>query len=260
MSRVLRTMVTTILPVPSTVHLQCLSNAHPSRTFQPNLFSAARPHFFIGHSQTSTAAPVSTDLLLCEAFAGFAALILLISACFNASDIRTETHLRYPILSKSYPNLSNYHLTLKLSLRYLDHQPHPSLDLLDLPLHSHQSYLDIHNTLELASTVKEKATIAKQSGIQGPPILWHVASLDYSKSFLYGWMHFFLENVVSTLINLWSECFKDLNSGFENYEILGDAWIQIGAETTAAIKDIPAAFVQVLENLAVDHYTFTAEA
>ena len=46
----------------------------------------------------------------------------------------------------------------------LDHQPRPSLDPHNLPLRSHQSYLEMHHELKV-STVKEKAIIAKQSGI-----------------------------------------------------------------------------------------------
>jgi hypothetical protein len=73
-------------------------------------------------------------------------------------------------------------------------------------------------------------------------------------------MHLFLENIVPTLINLWSGRFKGLDSGFENYEISGDIWEQIGAETTAAVANVPAAFVRVLGNIAMDRSTFTAEA
>ncbi|KAG2121440.1 hypothetical protein DEU56DRAFT_713257, partial [Suillus clintonianus] len=147
-----------------------------------------------------------------------------------------------------------------LSTPDLDHQPRPSLDPHHLPLRSHQSYLDAHDKLWSATTRTEKAVIAKQTGIRGPPALRRVESLDYSKSFPYEWMHLFLENVVPTLVNLWTGRFKGLDSGFENYEISDDVWEEIGAETAGAVKDIPAAFVRALGNIAHDRSNFTAEA
>ncbi|KAG1743594.1 uncharacterized protein EDB91DRAFT_1236645 [Suillus paluster] len=127
-------------------------------------------------------------------------------------------------------------------------KPRPSLDPRHLPLHSHQSYLKTHNKLQSATTRTEKAAIAKQTGIRGPPALRRVESLDYSKSFPYEWMHLFLENIVPTLVNLWTGRFKGLDSD--------DIWEEIGAETVGAIKDIPAAFVRALGNIAHDPWGF----
>jgi hypothetical protein len=142
----------------------------------------------------------------------------------------------------------------------LDHQPRPSLDPHHLPLRSHQNYLDTYEILKSVTTRTATAAIAKQTGIRGPPALQRVGSLDYSKSFPYEWMHLFLENVVPTLVNLWTGRFKGLDSGVENYEIPDDVWEEIGAETADAVKDIPAAFVRALGNIAHDRSNFTAEA
>ncbi|KAG2039923.1 hypothetical protein BDR03DRAFT_1035314 [Suillus americanus] len=72
-------------------------------------------------------------------------------------------------------------------------------------------------------------------------------------------MHLFLENIIPQLVDLWTGCYKMLDVGSEDYELAPHVWEEIGTETAAAVKQIPAAFVRVLGNIAVDKSTFTAE-
>ncbi|KAF9219821.1 hypothetical protein BS17DRAFT_854111 [Gyrodon lividus] len=73
-------------------------------------------------------------------------------------------------------------------------------------------------------------------------------------------MHLFLENIVPTLVNLWTGQIKGLDTGTENYELVPHIWAEIGEETACAVANIPSAFVRVLGNIAEDRSTFTAEA
>jgi len=73
-------------------------------------------------------------------------------------------------------------------------------------------------------------------------------------------MHLFLENIVPTLVNLWTGRFKGLDEGTEEYELAPHIWEEIGEETAATVKDIPAAFVRALGNIASERSSFTAEA
>jgi len=73
-------------------------------------------------------------------------------------------------------------------------------------------------------------------------------------------MHQFLENIVKTLLSLWMGDFKDFNSDGEAYVIPDHIWQQIGDETAAAVKNIPAAFCRVLGNIHNDRSSFTAES
>jgi len=69
-----------------------------------------------------------------------------------------------------------------------------------------------------------------------------------------------LENVIPTLVNLWTGQFKGLDTGIEDYEIVPHIWAEVGEETAHAVKDIPSAFVWALGNITKDHSTFTAKA
>ncbi|KAG1747878.1 uncharacterized protein EDB91DRAFT_1048339 [Suillus paluster] len=51
-----------------------------------------------------------------------------------------------------------------------------------------------------------------------------------------------------------------MDTGKEDYQIADHIWAEIGEETTAAIANIPAAFVRVLGNITDDHSNFTAES
>jgi hypothetical protein len=73
-------------------------------------------------------------------------------------------------------------------------------------------------------------------------------------------MHLFCENTGPNLVKLWTGKFKGLDSGTEEYELDPKIWGQIGRETAAAVKDIPASFVRVLGNIAEDRSMFTAES
>lgn len=56
-------------------------------------------------------------------------------------------------------------------------------------------------------------------------------------------MHVFLENIVPMLVKHWTGKFKGMDAGKEDYEIADHIWTEIGAETAAAITNIPATFV-----------------
>jgi hypothetical protein len=73
-------------------------------------------------------------------------------------------------------------------------------------------------------------------------------------------MHLFLENLVPNLVTLWTGRYKGLDTGCEDYEIAAEVWEEIGRETAAAVKDIPAAFVRVLGNIATERSNFTVES
>jgi hypothetical protein len=142
----------------------------------------------------------------------------------------------------------------------LPHQTRPSIDPRQLPLRTHGDFLTTISDLESATTKKGRENIAKQSGIRGPPALRRVASIDYARSVPWEWMHLFLENIVPTLVNLWTGQFKGLDTGTEDYELVPHIWAEIGEETACAVGNIPSAFVRVLGNIAEDRSMFTAEA
>jgi hypothetical protein len=127
-------------------------------------------------------------------------------------------------------------------------------------MHTHCKILQTANFIADAPTKHQKQYPAKESGIKGFPSLQQVGSLDYARSLPWDWIHIFLENVIPTLVSHWSDSFKNLNSGVEDYIIPCTTWEEISEETAHAIKDIPSSFVCVIRNIAKDHSNFTTES
>ncbi|KAG2046473.1 hypothetical protein BDR06DRAFT_922829 [Suillus hirtellus] len=143
------------------------------------------------------------------------------------------------------------------------HQPRqtrPSLDPLSLPLRTNARFIRVLEDLDLCVTKHQRDLLSKEHGIRGEPSLVRVSSLDYATCAPWEWMHLFLENIAPMLVDLWTGRFKGLDEGTEEYELAPHIWEEIGQETAAAVRDIPAAFVRALGNIASERSSFTAEA
>ena len=129
-------------------------------------------------------------------------------------------------------------------------QVHNSLDAEDLPLRSHEIIISALQEMDDAPTRRAHDEISRLHGLRCEPTLTRVNSLDYSLCAPWEWMHLFLENIVPTLIKLWTGQFKGIDEGKEQYEIAPHIREQIGAETAASTATLPAAFVRKLPNIA----------
>ncbi|KAG2338582.1 hypothetical protein BDR05DRAFT_1004029 [Suillus weaverae] len=147
-----------------------------------------------------------------------------------------------------------------LTTPHHERQTCPSMDPRNLPLHTHEDFIGILEQLDSCVTKRQRHLLSKEHGIKGEPSLCRVNSIDFANGMPWEWMHLFLENIIPTLVDLWTGCFKNLDTGTEDYELAPHIWEAIGAETADAVKDIPSAFVHVLCNIASDRSTFTAEA
>jgi hypothetical protein len=159
-------------------------------------------------------------------------------------------------------NKTNYYVPLTPPTR--PNTLNPRWDPLQLPLRSHAHFEEVLQEIDKADTAMEKERIGKQNGLRAGHLdlsdRWRVASIDFSKSFPWEWMHIFPENIVPMLVNHWTRKFKGMDAGKEDYEIADHIWTEIGEETAAAIANIPATFVRVLSNIADDRSNFTAES
>ncbi|KIK31997.1 hypothetical protein CY34DRAFT_29486, partial [Suillus luteus UH-Slu-Lm8-n1] len=142
----------------------------------------------------------------------------------------------------------------------LERQTRPSMDPRNLPLRTHEDFIGILEQLDSCVTKRQRQLLSKEHGIKGEPSLCRVNSIDFANGAPWEWMHLFLENIIPTLVDLWTGRFKNLDTGTEDYEIAPHIWEAIGAETADAVKDIPSAFVRALCNIASERSTFTAEA
>ena len=87
--------------------------------------------------------------------------------------------------------------------------PRRSWSLLDLPLRTHNDFIDIADRLERFLPAMKK-NLAFDEGIKGLPALRRVGSLDFARSFPWNIMHLFFESIVKNLVNLWRGNFKGL--------------------------------------------------
>jgi hypothetical protein len=128
------------------------------------------------------------------------------------------------------------------------------------PLRKHSDWQQIFQKIQHAVTKSKKEEIAVASGIKGMPVIGRVGSIDFARGVPWDFMHLLFENIVKNLVNLWMGKFKGLDDGIGDYIIPKHIWKQIGEETVATVKNLPAAFVRSLGNLAEDQTTYTAES
>lgn len=132
-------------------------------------------------------------------------------------------------------------------------------DPCDLPNRQHKDWTTITANIQQTIKKKDQKALAFHYGIKGMPGLTLVNSLNYARGMPWDFMHLLFENVVKNLVHLWTGRFKGLDDGVYDYIIPEHIWEEIGAETVAAVRNIPAAFVRALGNIAKDQSNFTAE-
>lgn len=84
--------------------------------------------------------------------------------------------------------------------------------------------------------------IAKETGIKGTPILSTLDSVIFPQSFPLDFIHIAWENVIKTLISLWTSDYKGIGEGEESYRIDSATWKAIGAAGASSISTIPSAY------------------
>ncbi|KAF7328598.1 hypothetical protein MSAN_02480700 [Mycena sanguinolenta] len=135
----------------------------------------------------------------------------------------------------------------------LDRSTHPDVinkpasvvrvyDPKNLPLRTHTEFRDQALEVDGARTNKRSEELAREYGIKGLPIFFHVKSLQFPRSFPYDFMHLIWENL-----------------GSEDYTIDKAIWEAIGKDTAAASSTIPSAFGARVPNLAKGGSQVSAE-
>ena len=131
----------------------------------------------------------------------------------------------------------------------------------DLPLRTHEQFLEQAHNVQFAPTSAEEQRRAKACGIKGIPLLSHLPSLFFPSSFPYDFMHLIWENLLPNLVLLWTGKFKGLDEGHELYELGPGVWEAIGEATKASGSTIPAAYATARpQNVAEDGTACTADS
>jgi hypothetical protein len=129
---------------------------------------------------------------------------------------------------------------------------------LDLPMRTHQQFMEQARHVEAAPTKAEKDRRAKDCGIKGVPLLSRLSSISFPDSFPFDFMHLIWENLVKNLFQFWTGTFKNLDH--EAYQIPDDHWKHVGDESAASGRTIPLAFGPPPPNVATDKQSWTADS
>ncbi|KAF7334087.1 hypothetical protein MVEN_02314400 [Mycena venus] len=133
-------------------------------------------------------------------------------------------------------------------------------DPLDLPLRTHDDFINEAIYVSTADSDAEAKRRSRATGINGLPVLANLSSLSFPDSFGHDLMHLIPENVVKNLITLWTDDFKGIEDGNEDYKLQPGAVEAIGAACVAAGDTTPAAFGARVPNIATQLHYFTAES
>jgi len=135
-----------------------------------------------------------------------------------------------------------YHANHPTVLALVDNVEISLYNAADLPLRTHEQFLDQARHVQLAPTGAEEQCHAKACGIKGIPVLSHLPSLSFPSSFPFNFMHLIWENLLPNLVLLWTGKFKGLDEGGESYHLGPGVWEAIGEATKDLGSTIPAAY------------------
>jgi len=124
----------------------------------------------------------------------------------------------------------------------------PIVDLAGLG-RSHRELMAQADLVDTASTKAEAEMLSKEFGIKGRSILSEIDSLSFPQSFPFDFMHVAWENVMNTLITLWSGDYKGLDEGGHKYRINKAVWKEVGARGAASSATIPSTFGPQIPNI-----------
>ena len=136
---------------------------------------------------------------------------------------------------------------------------HSIYNPLNLPLCTHESFLEDAHRVQSALTDSASDDLAKLCGIKGVPALTVLSSLSFLKSFPYDFMHLIYENLLKNLMLLWSGNYKDLGCGNESYTFQQTIWEAIGVASAQSGLHIPSAFGPCHPDVATDKVSWTAD-
>ncbi|QRV80885.1 Transposase family tnp2 [Ceratobasidium sp. AG-Ba] len=162
------------------------------------------------------------------------------------------------ILGIKHPDSTRYYACLS---RPFAEDPTP-YDPLNLPHRTHAEYVRQAVHVETSATATRHEERAKQFGINGLSALADIPSLEFPGSFPHDFMHAMFENVLVTLVNLWTGkgAYSGFGSGNEEYRLSPKVWDAIGAACATSGDTIPSAFGCRVPNLADNKRRVTAEA
>lgn len=136
----------------------------------------------------------------------------------------------------------------------------PTYDPANLPLRTDSEFRAQANEVDTAENDTSAERLSREYGIKGLPVLAALSSISFPDSFPYDFMHLIWENVVKNLMLLWTNAYKGLDAGIEDYHLHPTVWDAIGAASTQCGGTIPSVFGPRTPNVASDKVSWTADS
>lgn len=142
------------------------------------------------------------------------------------------------------------------------HEGPRTYDPYNLPMRTHQEFLRDAIHVEEAQSRNASDTRGRDTGINGLSTLAQLSSLTFPGSFPHDFMHLMFENVIKTLLDLWtrSRDYEKFGSGVEGYLIDGTVWAAIGAACSKSGDTIPSSFGGRVPNIQKKRSELTSES
>ncbi|QRV85537.1 Transposase family Tnp2 protein [Ceratobasidium sp. AG-Ba] len=142
-----------------------------------------------------------------------------------------------------------------------DNEGPRSYDPYNLPRRTHAEFLRDALHVEKAKTNAAENRRSRRTGINGLSALVRVSSLDFPGSFPHDFMHVMFENVLPTLIKIWTRTHKFSTFGTtdEGWYLKPSVWSAIGKACEKSGNTIPSRFGCRVPNLAGKKTHVTSE-
>ncbi|KAI5821735.1 hypothetical protein K523DRAFT_219293, partial [Schizophyllum commune Tattone D] len=127
----------------------------------------------------------------------------------------------------------------------------------DLPLRSHDEIVARAKEVQFARTSTAAKALAREYGIKGTSVLFHLSSVSFPTSFPYDFMHLVFENVVKHLIALWTSTVDGVHGDFEFDD--PSVWQAVGVDAEESGDTIPGVFGARPPNVAEPKGASTAD-
>ncbi|QRV81791.1 Transposase family Tnp2 protein [Ceratobasidium sp. AG-Ba] len=150
-----------------------------------------------------------------------------------------------------------------LSRPYAAHDEGPRLyDPLNLPRRTHIEFLRSALRVEKSKTNAQEERRSRKTGINGLSSLARLGSLDFPGSFPHDFMHVMFENLIPTLISLWtrSDKYSTFGSEDDNYLLDKTVWAALCNACAQSGNTIPARFGCRVPNFATNRGEATSES
>ncbi|KAG9125491.1 hypothetical protein FRC07_007398 [Ceratobasidium sp. 392] len=143
--------------------------------------------------------------------------------------------------------------------------PHTSIrryDPLNLLRRSHADHIQQALNVQGAVNNAAEQVLSRDTGVNGLSPLARLASLEFPTSFPHDFMHLMFENILPTLIGLWTRRgrWKNFGTNNEDYRLSDEVWTAIGAACAQSGDTIPAAFGCRVPNLEAKPREVTSES